>query len=136
MLCPSCKREFTLNRHAVCPHCGKQITAGVVKSSTILISAGGTQAVYRSVEDVPPALRDRLLETTNSLNSATIIIADRRGRKEIAKAIRNLPLAAQRRLAGIDESGISPSKVYTWLVRAIGGALFAGTGLLLWLLFR
>jgi hypothetical protein len=37
------------------------------------------------------------MESTNGRNSATILIADRRGRQEIAKLVRKLPGAAQRR---------------------------------------
>ncbi len=50
------------------------------------------------MEEVPPQLRSRLLKTTNGANSATILIADRRGRKEIARAMRKLPASTQRRL--------------------------------------
>ena len=32
------------------------------QSSTVLISAGGADLVYRSVEEVPASLRTRLLE--------------------------------------------------------------------------
>src|SRR5258708_39817059 len=64
---------------------------GVVKTSTILIASGERRRVYRSVEEVPDALKRQLISSTNGLNSATIVIADRQGRKEIAKAIRNLP---------------------------------------------
>ncbi len=66
--------------------------------STVLISAAGGEGVYRSVDEVPASLRTRLLKSTNSSNSATILIADRRGRKEIARAMRKLPGPAQRRL--------------------------------------
>ncbi len=61
----------------------------MLKSSTILISAGDTDAVYRSVKEVPAPLRRKLLKSTNGLNAATILIADRKGREEIARAIRN-----------------------------------------------
>ena len=37
-------------------------------------------------------LRTRLLKSTNGANSATILIADRRGRKEISRAMRKLPV--------------------------------------------
>src|ERR1039457_7582333 len=53
--------------------------------------------VYRSVDEVPAGLRTRLLKSTNGVNSATILIADRRGRKEIAKAMRHMPGPVQRR---------------------------------------
>jgi len=52
--------------------------------------------VYRSVDEIPPPLRSKLLQSTNNPNSRTILIADRRGRKEIAKAMRNLSGAAPR----------------------------------------
>ena len=46
---------------------------------------------------MPAGLRTRLLKSTNGANSATILIADRRGRREIAKAMRHLPGPVQRR---------------------------------------
>jgi hypothetical protein len=71
-----------------------------VKTSTIFISIGDRTRVFRSVEDVPPALRSKLEQSTNGINSATILIADRRGREEIVKAIRGLPSGVRSRLAG------------------------------------
>ena len=62
-----------------------------LKSSTIFISVGEKTSVYRSVDEVPPRLRKKLEQSTNGMNSATILIADRRGRQEIARAIRGLP---------------------------------------------
>src|SRR5579872_2356819 len=69
-----------------------------VKTSTIFISVGEKTKVYRSVNDVPPPLRRKLEQSTNGINSATILIADRRGREEIVKAIRGLPSGVQSRL--------------------------------------
>jgi len=63
-----------------------------------MISTGGADMVYRSMDEVPPPLRRRLLKSTNGANSATILIADRRGRKEVSKAVRSLPGPAQKRL--------------------------------------
>ena len=62
-----------------------------LKSSTIFISVGNKTEVYRSVEDVPPSLRKKLEQSTNGINSATILIADRKGKEEIVRAIRGLP---------------------------------------------
>jgi hypothetical protein len=67
-------------------------------TSTVLISAGREEWVCRTVEEVPPHLRRRLIKSTNGSNSATILIADRRGRLEIARALRKLPSSTQRRL--------------------------------------
>jgi hypothetical protein len=65
-----------------------------MKTSTILISTGETRRVYRSVDEVPDPLKRQLLRSTNGPSSATIVIADRKGRKQMARAIRSLPVTA------------------------------------------
>jgi len=69
-----------------------------VKTSTIFIAKGRRTQVFRSVHEVPPELRKELEESTNSFNSATILIADRRGRAEIIKALNGLPSGLRSRL--------------------------------------
>jgi hypothetical protein len=100
MNCSRCGKKYA-EEEAKCPHCGEPRAdggSGVFQTSSVLISTEGSDKVYRSVEEVPLPLRHRLLKSTNSSNSATILIADRRGRQEIAKAMRNLPGTGQRRL--------------------------------------
>src|ERR1700686_50666 len=70
-----------------------------VKTSTIFIAKGDRTQVYHSVNEVPPRLRKELEESTNSFNSATILIADRRGREEIVKALNGMPSTLRSRLA-------------------------------------
>ena len=70
-----------------------------VKTSTIFIAKSGPTQVYRSVSEIPDRLRKELEESTNSFNSATILIADRRGREEIVKALNGLPSSLRSRLA-------------------------------------
>src|ERR1700731_1035511 len=70
-----------------------------VKTSTIFIAKGGKTQVYRSVSEIPARLRKELEESTNSFNSATILIADRRGREEIGKGLNGLPSNLRSRLA-------------------------------------
>ena len=70
-----------------------------VKTSTIFIAKSGGTRVYRSVAEIPDRLRKELEESTNSFNSATILIADRRGREEIVKALNGLPSSLRSRLA-------------------------------------
>jgi hypothetical protein len=67
-----------------------------LKSSTIFISVGNKTEVFRSVDDVPPPLRKKLEQSTNSINSATILIADRNGKEEIVRAIAACPPACVR----------------------------------------
>jgi hypothetical protein len=70
-----------------------------VKTSTIFIAKGGKTRVYHSVNDVPPLLRKQLEDSTNSFNSRTILIADRRGREEILRALNGMPSGLRSRLA-------------------------------------
>src|SRR5689334_22843820 len=82
MVCRRCRKHLAENAER-CPHCGTPNSgdAGMVQTSTVLISVDGADLVYRSVDEVPVPLRTRLLKSTNGANSATILIADRRGRR-------------------------------------------------------
>ena len=70
-----------------------------VKTSTIFIAKGSGTQIFHSVRDVPPKLRRQLEQSLNSFNSATILIADRRGKEEIVKALHGLPASLRGRLA-------------------------------------
>lgn len=111
-----------------------------VKSSTIFISVGGKTQVFRSVNDVPPRLRKKLEQSTNGINSATILIADRRGREEIVRAIRGLPSGVRSRFATSLRKEAATDKplkrhldmiLRNWAEILLPGAI----GLLAWLLF-
>ena len=69
------------------------------KSSTIFIGTSDATRVYRSVREVPADMRRRLQESTSGANSATILIADKRGREELVRALQGLPSEVQSRLA-------------------------------------
>jgi hypothetical protein len=92
-----------------------------VKSSTIVVSVGEKTQFYRSLHEVPPPLRRKLIETTKGANSQTILIADRKGRAEIARAIRGLPGArmttlpppARKRPA----APVAPPRAWRWVRR-------------------
>jgi hypothetical protein len=69
------------------------------KSSTIFVATNEETRVYRSVREMPADLRRRLEQTTSGANSATILIADKRGREELVRALQGLPSDVQSRLA-------------------------------------
>ena len=69
-----------------------------IKTSTIFISKGGKTQVFKSVNEVPAPLRDELEKSTNGFNSATILIADKRGREEIVRALHGLPSGLRSRI--------------------------------------
>ena len=82
-----------------------------LKTSTIFISIGDKTQVYRSVADVPPSLRKKLEQSTNGINSATILIADRNGKEEIVRAIRGLPSSLRTRIgSSAPEQGETAAK--------------------------
>ena len=79
-----------------------------------------------------------MLKSTNGLNSATILIADRRGREEIARAIQNLPSSLQRRF--LKPFREEPEGPRAWLMRpavkaAVAWLLGAGTMISIWFVF-
>ena len=110
-----------------------------LKSSTIFISVGDKTEVYRSVDEVPAPLRKKLEQSTNGINSATILIADRGGKEEIVRAIRGLPSGLRSRLATSlrkeadrDSTPIRWASLWEeWAEFLLPGAL----GLVVWLLF-
>jgi hypothetical protein len=120
MKCPQCGRKLAAGE-AACPNCGTRTIAasGVFQTSTVLISTGNADRVYRSVDEVPVRLRNRLLKTTNGANSATILIADRKGRKEIDKAMRKAQPNAQRRLMKAVLSGETSVNPLAWLTPTV-----------------
>ena len=117
MTCSRCGKNFD-EAEARCPHCGepKAGASGLFQTSTVLISTGGADLVYRTVEEIPSGLRTRLLKSTSGGNSGIILIADRRGREEIAKTVGKLPDAAPRRLVKAilgGRNGSSPAERLT-----------------------
>ena len=117
MTCSRCGKNFD-EAAARCPHCGaaRADASGLFQTSTVLISSGGADLVYRSLEEIPPRLRTRLLESTGGRNSGTILIADRRGRQEIAKTVGKLPDAAPGQLVKAILGGRSGSSRAEWLM--------------------
>lgn len=121
MMCRRCKSSYEGERHKTCPHCGEprpRPRPRFLKTSAILIAEGSARRFYRTMDEVPAPLRSKLLKSTNGANSATILIADRKGREEIAKAVRRMPARSARAVPAVLRSS---SK----LLRRSAGALLA-----------
>jgi len=127
MQCPACNRSFEDDLEN-CPHCGQPVRTkpvAMLKTSTILISSNDTESVYRSVRDIPEPLRKKLLRSTSGLNARTILIADRRGQQQIARALQSLPVTPSS----------APRAAPKLTVAHAAGILLAGAaGVIAWLL--
>jgi predicted LPLAT superfamily acyltransferase len=89
MTCPRCFADLDAV-YPNCPSCGVEFVqkvSGVMKTSAVMIATAGDMGFYRSVQEVPEPLRTRLIETTNSANSGTIVIADRVGKEQITQVV-------------------------------------------------
>lgn len=110
-----------------------------IKTATILISTGDGTEVYRSVEELPHELRRKLADATNRPESATILIADQRGREEIAKAVgRQQGPFRFRFLESLQlelEKTLAPPLRFAYL-RWLRLILLLGAGVICWLAWR
>lgn len=69
------------------------------RSSTIFIATGDKTRVYHSMEEIPLQFRRKLQQTTQGMNSATILIANKLGREELMRALQVQPPVVRQRLA-------------------------------------
>ena len=72
----------------------------IARTSTIFIATGERTDVYRSLAEVPLPLRRKLQASTRGMNSATILIADKRGREELVRALKGEPSETWSLLSG------------------------------------
>ena len=134
--CKQCRRLLADDAET-CSLCGtpNPSVKGMYQTSTVLISAGGADLVYRSVDEVPVPLRTRLIESTSGDNARTILIYDERGRHEIAKAMRNVSCPAPRGLLDSALARVAPAGSWLTPVRLrlivglIGAMTFAALAL-------
>jgi hypothetical protein len=97
MICPRCHSEVK-DGESACPECGIRLlrnVSGVMKTSAVLIAAGGERGFYRSVQEVPEPLRTQLIEITTSQNSGVIVSADKAGKEQLTQVLARREAAAE-----------------------------------------
>jgi len=117
-----------------------------LRCATIFVTEGDDTVVYRSDEAIPDEVRMKL-EQQSSAGTATIFIANRGGRDELAKRLRGLPSRIQTRLeekTPAFENTVEDLQVPTFhsvqssdrlsMVMRNGIILCCGLGLLAWLI--
>jgi hypothetical protein len=105
------------------------------KTSTILISVGDRTRIFRSVSEIPPSLRRKLLESTSGANSATVLIADEGGRQQIMRSLQGETTGLNSPLLGslMKRAAIARGGRLNWR-HVVEIMLLGGIGLCLWLL--
>jgi len=89
--------------------------------------------VYRSIQEVPPALRRQLQQAINAPDAETVVIADERGREEIFHIINGLQPNAQKKvLAALKLSESSGSHFPIWRIWLLACSFLALALLLFW----
>ena len=79
-----------------------------VRSSTIFVAEGDRTEVFRSMDDVPLDTRERLLRSTTGAGAATIFIANKGGRRELARRLKGLPSRIRTRMEPPTEAKAQP----------------------------
>lgn len=107
------------------------------KTSTIFVSTGQRTRVFRSIEEVPAALRKKLNDNIGGPNSRTLIVADRRGREYLFRALKHATsqaAAAESRHSFRDRESISRWRVFReyWLEIGLIGLLGVASWTLLY----
>jgi hypothetical protein len=114
---------------------------GTVRTSTVFVGVGKETRVFQSLDEVPEEIRRKFENTTGRGNSMSILIADQRGREELARSIQGLPSPVRSRLAELLRAGqpsaraLAVRRMWTswrlWADLAVIGA----AGLAVWLAF-
>lgn len=111
MTCPRCYAEFE-SGPGICPECGVRLlhnTAGLMKTSAVMIATAAEKGFYRSVRDVPEGLRQELLRVTTGENCGTIVIADRAGKEQLTQTVARRD-AVKGRIAKVPASGVATNR--------------------------
>jgi hypothetical protein len=111
-----------------------------LKKSTIYVAIDGTTKVYDSLDEIPLLVRRKLSKSAGNWTSATILIADERGREEIGRAILGQPSPVQFRF--LDSIELAADKQTSVLRRIrfphrgwLAALLFPATAIFIWLVF-
>jgi hypothetical protein len=84
MTCPRCRQAFRPGEPHFCAPADREV---LYKTSTVLITMGDSDRIYRSIDEAPEELREKMEKAAMSCDSASIVIADRAGREKIEDAL-------------------------------------------------
>ena len=83
-----------------------------LRCATVYVAEGEDTLIYRSLDEMPPRVRRRVLSGSHSAGVATIFIANRGGREELARRLRGLPSRIKTRVeASVDTPPVAVPKI-------------------------
>jgi hypothetical protein len=105
----------------------------VLKTTVVHVCFKGASGVFRSAEAIPAKVKRQIAVTAKQGRSATILIADRNGKRELARAVRGRASRVALRLTRKPASKLQHlwAAGREWLDLIVLGL----AGLLLWLAF-
>jgi hypothetical protein len=87
----------------------------VLRTSSVRVADEQGERLYRSLEDVPPEMRDKIVESLNGEDSQTILIANQKaydriaeGGDELPEELRRLKPALLRHREGVETESTRP----------------------------
>jgi hypothetical protein len=94
----------------------------VAKTRTVRIATGEGDSLYHSIEDVPPELRQIVMQTLEGPNSETVLIANQEAYDRLSQQFRDLPNGLEQvtRQPEEDPAKQQASRIWKW---AVGGSL-------------
>jgi hypothetical protein len=144
MTCPSCGRKLNIldlgrKRCVQCDRAFDRSKLGLISTSSVRVAAGKADAIYHSLDELPPDLRRQLRKAIAGPNAETIVIADEHGREQIFQILQSLPPEAQKKALAALRAAEPPPPPTPALRFWRALLLFSGLGclaLLLWWVWR
>lgn len=106
----------------------------VIKTSSVRVASGNQDRIFRSLDDLPPALRERVIETIEGPNSETVLIANQAAYERIVEGGRKAQQAEGPSVIFETPQRSNALSTRHWVIGA-GGAILALWAAFLWALY-
>ena len=108
-----------------------------LRSSTVFVAVDEETRVFRSVDEVPPEWRRKFERPKGGLKPQTILIADRKGREELMRAVQGQPSLVRTRWTAPRIAAAVEPEIHRWTPQqiAIEAAFAAVVGVSVWAAF-
>jgi len=106
----------------------------VVKTSAVRVASGNQDRIFRSLDELPPALRERVVETIEGPNCETVLIANQAAYDRIADGARKAEQADETSIITDTPQCRKTFSTRHWVIGA-AGAILALWAAFLWAIY-